>query len=465
MALRFSPSRGAASLVLNAMVRGPQGTAATLTAGTTTTLAAGASATAANSGTTGAAILDIGIPRGADAGMRYAFEASTSMAAPASGGLRLNHATLSSVTAIAVNATNSDGVDVSSWLATWDDSTNSVKGTIEVRKEGSGAVLGLFTITSVTDNTTWLQFAVTYVSGAGSLSAANPVYLIPYLSGNAGAVSGPGTTVVDEVALFNDTTGNVLKRATGSGLAKLTSGVLSIGAAGTDYAAATSGSAILKGDGSGGFDDAVAGTDYYNPGGTDVAVTDGGTGASTAADALTNLTARGQGKETIWIPAVAMWPRTTNGPGVASRELTTGGDIMIKGWAFDATTEEAVQFYIAFPKSWNKGTITFQAFWTNAAGLTTETVSWGLSAGAFTNDDPIDTTDLGTEVRVSDTWLAQNDLHVTAESSAVTVGNTPIDDDLVIGQIARSVANDDMTGDAELLGIKIFFTTNAATDA
>lgn len=184
-----------------------------------------------------------------------------------------------------------------------------------------------------------------------------------------------------------------------------------------------------------------------------------------AATALATLTARGQGTETIWIPASAMWARTTNGPAAASRELTTGGDIMVKGWAFDTTTEEAVQFYIGFPKSWNKGTITFQAYWTNVNGLTTETVSWGLSAGAFTDDDAIDSTDLGTEVRVSDTWTAANDIQVTAESSAVTVGNTPIDGDMVIGQIARSVANDNMTGDAELLGIKIFFTTSAATDA
>lgn len=171
------------------------------------------------------------------------------------------------------------------------------------------------------------------------------------------------------------------------------------------------------------------------------------------------------GKQTIWIPAAAMWARTTNGAAASSRELTTSGDIMIKAWAFDTTTEEAVQFYIAFPKSWDKSTVTFQAFWTNVNGLTTETVSWGLSAGAYTDSDAMDSTELGTEVRVSDTWLAANDIHVSAESGAVTVGNTPVDDDMVIGQIARSVANDNMTGDAELLGIKIFFTTNAATDA
>lgn len=45
---------------------------------------------------------------------------------------------------------------------------------------------------------------------------------------------------------------------------------------------------ILKGDGAN-VGTAVAGTDYYNPGGTDVAIADGGTGASTAAAAFTAL--------------------------------------------------------------------------------------------------------------------------------------------------------------------------------
>ena len=250
---------------------GPPGTAATITAGVTTTGNAGSSAAASNSGTSSAAVLDFTIPRGADAGLRYAFESSTSMAAPAAGGLRLNNAALASVTAIAVNATNSDAVDVSDFIATWDDSTNTVKGYVEVRKEGSGAVLGLYQLTSVTDNTTWLQLAVTYVSGSGSFTAADSLYLTPYRVGNKGAdgagtgdVSGPSSSVDSEIALFNSTTGKLIKRASISGLAKLTSGVLSAAVSGTDYAPATTGTSILKAS-SGGFANAAAGTDYLAP--------------------------------------------------------------------------------------------------------------------------------------------------------------------------------------------------------
>lgn len=66
--------------------------------------------------------------------------------------------------------------------------------------------------------------------------------------------------------------------------ADIVTGVL---AAARGGAGATNG--ILKANGSGAVSAAASGTDYYNPGGTDVAVADGGTGASTAVGARTNL--------------------------------------------------------------------------------------------------------------------------------------------------------------------------------
>lgn len=245
---------------------GPPGDAATIAAGTTTTGKAGTSATAANSGTSSAAILDFTIPRGADAGLRYAFESSTSMAAPAAGGLRLNNAALASVTEIAVNATNSDAIDVSDFIATWDDSTNTVKGFVEVRKEGSGAVLGLYQLTSVTDNTTWLQFAVTYVSGSGSFTAADSLYLTPYRTGNAGtngAVAVSGTPTVNQFGAWVDAT--TLKGVSITGLVKGNGASAPTAAvASTDYIGPTTGSAIQKAS-SGGLTAAVAGTDFLAP--------------------------------------------------------------------------------------------------------------------------------------------------------------------------------------------------------
>lgn len=53
--------------------------------------------------------------------------------------------------------------------------------------------------------------------------------------GGGDVTSNTATSVADEVVLFNGTTGKSVKRATISGIAKLTSGVLSAATAGTDY--------------------------------------------------------------------------------------------------------------------------------------------------------------------------------------------------------------------------------------
>ena len=69
------------------------------------------------------------------------------------------------------------------------------------------------------------------------------------------------------------------------------------------------------------------------------------------------------GLETMWVPASAMYGATTNGAAAAQIETTAGRPDM-KVLDFDAGTAEAAQFSVAFPKSWNEGTVTYQVFWT-----------------------------------------------------------------------------------------------------
>lgn len=94
-------------------------------------------------------------------------------------------------------------------------------------------------------------------------------------------------------------------------------------------------------------------------------------------------------------------------------------------------------------------------------------MAWGLQAVALSDGDAIDAS-YGTAVVVTDDAQGTaGDLYVTSESSAVTIGGTPADDDLVMFRLFRDVsdANDDMTEDALLIGIKVFITIDAATDA
>jgi hypothetical protein len=77
-----------------------------------------------------------------------------------------------------------------------------------------------------------------------------------------GDVDGPASSVDNQIALFDSTSGKLIKAATTTGLLKASSGVIAAASSGTDYAPATSGTSILKGNGSGGFSNASAGTDY-----------------------------------------------------------------------------------------------------------------------------------------------------------------------------------------------------------
>lgn len=210
MATRFQPARGSA--VMGAIARGPTGTAATVAVGTVTALAAGATPTVSNSGTSAAATFNFGIPRGAEAGIKWLYDSSTSMADPGTGDMRFNNATLSSVTAIAVSATGS-GSDVSDFVAAWDNSTNPTPAYIMIREE-AGAVAAIFSLSAVTDNTDWLQLTVAYVSGSLSLTALDPLYVSPWIvgnKGNDGSGTFPGSSTDDAIVRFNGTAGTTVQ--------------------------------------------------------------------------------------------------------------------------------------------------------------------------------------------------------------------------------------------------------------
>lgn len=128
---------------------------------------------------------------------------------------------------------------------------------------------------------------------------------------------------------------------------------------------------------------------------------------------------------------------------------------------FDATTSEIVQFEIAFPKSWNLGTVTFIPYWTAASG--SGTAIWALSAVARSDDDPLDVA-FGTAQSSTDTLITAYDMHVGPESSAITIAGTPAAGDGVNFKLIRDVA-DTLTVDAKLIGAKLIYTTSAATDA
>lgn len=130
--------------------------------------------------------------------LMFTFASSTSMADPGAGLLRLNNATPASVTAIAIDDTTaqSGNPDVSAYIISWDDSTNTNKGTLRITKAGTPSTFAIYTITGLTDNVGWSQLAVTYVTGNGTFTAADTLYLGYERSGDMGTAGASGSVPI-----------------------------------------------------------------------------------------------------------------------------------------------------------------------------------------------------------------------------------------------------------------------------
>ena len=171
------------------------------------------------------------------------------------------------------------------------------------------------------------------------------------------------------------------------------------------------------------------------------------------------------GLETIFIPAQAMFGTTTNGADAQAVE-TTAVRPELKVLDFDAGTAEYAQFSIAMPKSWNLGTVTYQVFWTPSTTNTGNCI-FGLQGLSCTEGDTADAV-FGTAIEVTDAGIGTvEDVQMSAVSSDMTIAGSPADNDYTFFQLYRDAADgsDTFTGDARLMGIKLFYTTDAANDA
>jgi len=169
----------------------------------------------------------------------------------------------------------------------------------------------------------------------------------------------------------------------------------------------------------------------------------------------------------MWIGAGAWNTNETAGAGFSGEEFATN-DVTISYYGFDDTTQEYIEFDIVMPATWDRGTIKVKFHWLpTSAATAAEEVRWGLEGYAFTDGDEMDQA-MGTPQEVTDTVLAGEDeaLHISAATSALTIGGTPTLGDTLHFKAYRDPvhADDDMVGDANLLGITIeFANTNVVT--
>lgn len=182
-------------------------------------------------------------------------------------------------------------------------------------------------------------------------------------------------------------------------------------------------------------------------------------GTSTKQPASTEFVNQGStlGLQTIWVPATAMGLTTTP----PARGTITISVMLFDVLDFDQTTQEEAMFTIAMPKSWDKGNLFFQPYWTASGG----TGNFRLVIGSYAVSDG-DALNQGSslQVVVDDTLIAANDLQIGPLSSGFTPAGSPANDDMLYFLLQRDTT-DTLNADARLLGIKLLYTVNAGNDS
>ena len=105
-------------------------------------------------------------------GLGMTWSSSTSDADPGAGKIAFNHGTVSSVSVLYVDDADDAGADISTFVQSWDDVTNTVaKGYVQITKEGTTGTYALFKVSgAVTDASGYNKVAVTHVVSNGSFS-------------------------------------------------------------------------------------------------------------------------------------------------------------------------------------------------------------------------------------------------------------------------------------------------------
>jgi hypothetical protein len=162
------------------------------------------------------------------------------------------------------------------------------------------------------------------------------------------------------------------------------------------------------------------------------------------------------GKQTQYIDATAM------ADGIVKPIWT----VSLGVYDFSASIEQDVIFRWAMPKSWDAGTLSFRVHYTRATA-DSGGIAWGLKVASQSDADS-GTLVYGSQVVVTDTPVSSStDYFVTSESASLTVGNTSAKQDMLTFSLRRVVSDpaDTTTALGRLLGIDIYYTTDAGNDA
>ena len=163
-------------------------------------------------------------------GVSFVFDSATADADPGAGLFRLNNATPASATAIYFDNEDSDGIDQTSWLDSFDDGGSTIgRGTLVLRSVSNEALLVAAVTGSIVDGSGYRKVSISVISATDAISFTAGAKFGVIFASNGGAgvdglFSGAEAQVtakaVDLIPLQDASDGNNAKRATAQSIAE-----------------------------------------------------------------------------------------------------------------------------------------------------------------------------------------------------------------------------------------------------
>ncbi len=144
---------------------------------------------------------------------------------------------------------------------------------------------------------------------------------------------------------------------------------------------------------------------------------------------------------------------TTTNPGHMNQWETTTNKNNFIYLNFTDTGTETAQWIYDFPADWNSSAnVIFTPIWTAQSG--SGTVHFDISGKLFPNDAAMDTA-LAAIGDSTDTLITAGDLHVAPDTTGAAISSVATGGNTAIIKIARSSADDTLSGTAQLIGLRI----------
>lgn len=129
--------------------------------------------------------LEFRLPAARVPGYPLRFSTTTTDADPGAGLLRANNATLGSATSLFISKTAQGGAAIAAFLLSLDDSTNTIRGTLELKRVSDGQSV-TWSVGVVTDATNYVKVAVSGMSGLTALANNVDLVLTFFRAGDKG---------------------------------------------------------------------------------------------------------------------------------------------------------------------------------------------------------------------------------------------------------------------------------------